>query len=111
MATTIEERLTRLERKNRRLTLAVLLTGVAAALVVTVGMARTEAVPDAVRAHSFVLLDENGKVRAMLAVAKDGPGLRLSDENGKLRASLGVTEDGPGLHLLDENGRGLRHLP
>ena len=69
---TIEERLTKLERKNRRLTLAMLFTGVAAALVVTVGMARTEAVPDVVRAHSFELLDGNDKMRAALKVTKDG---------------------------------------
>jgi hypothetical protein len=58
---TIEERLTKLERKNRILTLAMLLTGAAATLVVTIGMARTDAAPDVVSAHSFQLSD--GAVR------------------------------------------------
>ena len=62
MATTFEERLTRLERKNRRLTLALLLTGVVAVLVVTIGMARTDPVPEKLKARGFELSDENGKM-------------------------------------------------
>ncbi len=102
---TVEERLTQLERKNRRLTLAMLLTGVAAALVVMIGMARSDAVPDLVRAHRFELLDENGKMRAALGVDKDGPGLVLRDQNEKARAALAVYKKGSGLDLTDEAGK------
>jgi hypothetical protein len=124
---TIEERLNRLERKNRRLTLAMLLTGVAAALVVTLGMAKTEVVPDEVKAHSFKLLDDNGNTRAALDVTKDGVGLALlggkgntqaalsvaneeamlvlSDTNDKPRIAMAMSKDGPMLQLGDESGK------
>lgn len=103
MAMTLEDRLTRLERKNRRLTLAMLLTGVAAALVVTIGAARPEAVRDVVRAHSFVLLDENGKMRALLAVTENEPMLGLADENGRVRAGMAIDKGSPRFVLWDEN--------
>jgi hypothetical protein len=105
MATSIEERLTRLEGKNRRLTIAMLVTGVAAALVVAVGMAGPEAVPEVVRAHKFELLDDNGKVRASLDLLRDQPTLNLLDENGKLRVALSADNGGPSLALSDGNGR------
>jgi len=57
-----------------------------------------------VRANRFVLEDENGKVRALLGVTAEGPGLILHDENGKIRIVLDVAKDVPELLLLDENG-------
>ncbi len=101
---TTEERLTRLERKNRWLTLALLFMGVAATLVVTAGMQRTEAVPEVVKARRFLLVDENGKERAGLGMDKDGPFLDLRDENGKERARLGLAKAFSGLVLSSENG-------
>ncbi len=47
---TIEERLTKLERKNRMLTLALVFVVLAAVLVVTTGMGSAEAVPEEVKA-------------------------------------------------------------
>jgi hypothetical protein len=60
-----------------------------------------------IRAKSFVLEDDNGKVRAILAMVKDiGPTLELNDESGKSRAVLLVLKDiGPGLMLCDETGK------
>jgi hypothetical protein len=58
-----------------------------------------------VRANHFVVEDENGKVRAVLAVFKDGPGLTLADENGNPRAMLIMGKGGPALTLSDENGK------
>jgi hypothetical protein len=82
-----------------------------------------------VRANRFVVEDENGKARAVLAVHKESPvidgmpsipqgstSLDLFDEKGKVRISMTVTERGTGLfgglfgrstglHLLDENGK------
>jgi hypothetical protein len=57
-----------------------------------------------VRANRFVLEDENGKLRAMLNVTKEGAALVLFDEKGDLRATLGALKGGPGLDLFDENG-------
>jgi DNA-directed RNA polymerase subunit RPC12/RpoP len=83
--------------------------------------------PKVIFASALMLQDENGKVRAMLAATKDGPGLDLFDEDGKpragmvvnksgtalalfaetghVRATLGVRKDGPALDLGDENGK------
>ena len=104
---TIEERMTRLERKNRRLTLALVLTGLAAILAVGVGMAAPVAVPDEVKAHKFTLVDADGKTRAELGLntGPNGPGLKLFDENGNMRVGLGLLPDGPNLTLRDENGK------
>ncbi len=126
---TIEERLTKLERKNRMLTLALVLVSLAATLVVTVGMGPPEAVPEEVKARRFILvdaygkaragmffdnadphldlLDENGNVRLGLTVVKGiGPRLGLWDENGKLRVGLALDKDFPSLGFYDESGKG-----
>lgn len=58
-----------------------------------------------VRANRFVLEDENGKPRAGLSAAKNGPILYLSDETGKPRAVLGVAKEGAALSLFDDNGK------
>jgi N-dimethylarginine dimethylaminohydrolase len=70
---TIEEHLTKLERKNRMLTLALVFVALAAALVVATGRGPTEAVPEEIKAHKFILVDTDGRVRAGLVVVKDGP--------------------------------------
>jgi hypothetical protein len=58
-----------------------------------------------VRARKFVVVDKNGNLRAILALAKTGPMLGLGDENGKLRTALGLSKDGAKLSLRDENGK------
>jgi len=114
---TIEERLEnmerevgRLQRRNRWLLGAILF--VAGGLIVP-GVFKITAIrvrsqeagtTKEVRARSFILEDEKGKVRAMLAVGEFGPRLSLYDENGKVRAGLWAYKDGPGLALYDENG-------
>jgi hypothetical protein len=102
---TIEERLTTLERLNRRLTLALVSVGTAAILAVAMGQGAPAVVPQEITAHMFTVLDNNGKIRAELGVDKAGAGLSLGDENGKPRAVLGVLKDGPILRLLDENDK------
>jgi len=56
-----------------------------------------------ISAQAFQVVDENGRLRAVLSVTKDGPGVRLWDENGKVRAMLFVDKNGSGLGLVDEN--------
>jgi hypothetical protein len=58
-----------------------------------------------VHANRFILVDNNGKPRAMLAMLEDGPSLSLLGENGKGGALLTVDKKGPGLSLFDEKGR------
>lgn len=64
-----------------------------------------------IRATCFILLDENGKGRAVLSVLNDVPGLWLYDENGKVRASMAVGKAGPDLRLFDENGKRIWGVP
>ena len=105
MVTTIEERLTQLERKNHRLTSAMLSMGVTAALVVAIGMARTEAVPDVMKAHGFEILDDNGKVRVTPRVNESGPTLNLWDRSGEPCAGLAIDNDSPRILLWDDDGK------
>ncbi len=53
-------------------------------------------------ANKFILEDERGRKRAVLATDKGNALLALSDENGKLRALLDVSNNKPGLALYDE---------
>jgi len=146
---TTEERLENLERelgrakKRSRWLLVGLALGLGVLALVWASAAsapRAEAQGAAggrtIRASEFVLEDEKGKVRAVLGVIKDapglgrfygpvlslfdengelcvvlhgtagGPGLRLFDAAGKERATLGVGKDGPALRLNDENKMG-----
>jgi hypothetical protein len=103
---TTEERLEKLEmelarakRRNRLLLATVVIT---AAVAMTAGIDRRENI---VSANGFALVDESGKVRAVLGVDKDGPKLVLSDENDTARVTLGVNKDGPVLGLSDKNGK------
>ncbi|MCZ6689958.1 MAG: hypothetical protein O7H41_10175 [Planctomycetota bacterium] len=75
-----------------------------------------EKVPKEIRARSFVVVDENGIVRATLAIvgkSAKGVGLSVLDEKGKIRAFLGISsgkgKDGslterPVLALFDRKG-------
>jgi len=58
-------------------------------------------------ANKFILEDERGRKRALLAIDKGGVSLALSDENGKLRVLLDVSNNRPGLAVYDENNHPL----
>jgi hypothetical protein len=69
-----------------------------------------------IRANSFLLEDEKGKVRAVMGLDKHGAALVLGDENGTARVSLLSLKQGrkPSrcwLSLHDENGREFWHAP
>lgn len=102
---TVEQRVTRLERQNRRLKL-----GMVAVMAVVAGLvclAATEPAAKLVRAERFQVVDAQGVVRADLGVvAGAGTGLTLYDPNGGERAGLGVNSNGgTGLRLIDKAGR------
>lgn len=73
----IEKELARAKRLNRLLLAVVLLAVVA----MSAGISRRE---DVVRAKGFIVVDENGKIRATLVMLREGPLLGLFDENGKV---------------------------
>jgi hypothetical protein len=58
------------------------------------------ATPDQIEAHSFVLKDTNGKVRAELSMTGTGPGLKLRDESGTALVTLSLNDDAPQGPLL-----------
>lgn len=64
---------------------------------------RTAATQKIVSANMFSLVDDNGKVCAILGATKDGPGLALYDQNDKVRVQLEVRRGTPALCLNDAN--------
>jgi hypothetical protein len=124
---TTEERLEELQRqfaRAKRQTLWMAAVGVAVA--VGLGLAllgtwtKTTAIvhdqgagdgPKVIRARGISLEDEDGKVRAMWAVPKEGPQMKLFDENEEMCALLTADKDGPRFTLCDQNnGKGLIQL-
>jgi len=99
----ISERLTKLERQNRRWKLSA-----AAALalgVLTVVLGQSGPGKNIVEADAFVVTDSNGTGRAVLSMSDDqGPTLTLNDAQGRTRAVLSVLQDQACLALLDSNG-------
>ena len=85
--------------------------------------------PKVIRSNEFILEDDKGNVRAVLAVTKYGPQLCLydengktlfeltgavlgmMDENGKTRVELAVLQDGAGMALYDEDGNFIWQVP
>ena len=112
---TTEERLEKVERELAAAKRQVrrLVIGGAVPLACVAILLAVWARPTEVQARKFVLVDESGQTRALLAVDEDGPRLSLADENGKTRAELSVVKAGPALNLSDKNGNaraGLRVL-
>ena len=118
---TMEQRVERLERHNRRLevgmvVLAMVVGGMVALVLSLVFLGATkwkprmapptEAFGKVVRAQKFEVVDSNGAMRGIFDVLPDGnPGLVLVDKNGKTRASFSVLPDGSGLGLFDKEGK------
>lgn len=108
----VERELGRAKRRNRWLLGAVLLLAgglvVLAALETTAFRARPQATGTAkeIRARSFVLEDDNSKIRALLGIFKGEERLLLYDENAKPRAYL----DRSGLMVADEMSNDLASL-
>lgn len=102
MATTaiqsIEERLDKLERQNRRLKQAGLLALIAITAIVLMGQSAPKS--RTVEANSFVLTDEKGNMRADLSMV-GGAGLTVYDSKGEPRGMFAVNEDGAFLTLKD----------
>ncbi len=110
---TVEERIERLERQNRRMKVAVsaLVVALVGGVLLTGPLsprqakAQAAATPRIVEAREFRVVDAKGRERASLKTHKAGSGLVFYDENGKLRAMLCTTKDGSNLVLADENGK------
>jgi hypothetical protein len=97
------ERLTRLERQNRRWKLgaaALLVLGVLSLIVGQSGPNKK-----ILEADAFVVTDSGGTGRAVLSMSdSQGPTLTMNDGQGRTRAVLSVLQDKACLALLDPDG-------
>jgi len=102
-----DQRLSRLERQNARLKVVVAGMAVVLAVVFLVAAGKYEdqdkpGVRKEVRAKRFVVVDEEGRNRGLIAVKKGSPGIAFVDAAGRLRAGLGCSDQaGSGLTLWD----------
>jgi hypothetical protein len=96
-ATVVDARLDKLEQDNRRLKLTVGALLLALAAVPLIGAVMPQEIPDAVRARSFEMIDENGTLRAWMS----NIGTTYYDEKGTIR--LWIQANGS-IVSQDENG-------
>jgi hypothetical protein len=103
---TTEERLEKVEKESAALKrqLRRLMIGGPVGLACVAILLALWARPAEVQARKFVLVDENGKTRSLLAMEQFGPKLSLTDAQGKTRVELCVVKNGPVLNLSDTNG-------
>lgn len=112
---TIEQRLEQLEKelaRTKRLVrwipgITVLVCLLVAGLfepVATRLFAQQNQRPGAVKATAFILVDDDGNIKAQLGMNPGGPALTLNDSNGEVRAMLGVSDAARGLVVTDSNG-------
>ena len=100
---TILNRLARVERQNRALKWA----GVALLVLILFGSfwGQTASNKNVVKAEEFVLLDDQGRYRAVLEMTDSGPSFSLVDRVGTDRVKLALWPEGsPGLYLNDAKG-------
>ncbi len=105
MSGDLTTRMERLERASRRWKLVGLMGLASIAAVVLMGQAAVPAVSDEVRTRKLVIVDDEGRPRAVLAAEKDGVTLSLADEAGTNRVVLGTSKEGAQLSLRDETGK------
>ncbi len=129
---TLEERMDRLEQRNRQL---MVLAAAALAIAVCIGgagMATAQGrsatleevvtrtiriVNDRDETRAFLagnllwLSDEKGSARLTLSTVLDAPSLSMSDSDGVARVLVQIDEGGPSVRLLDEMGDPLWSKP
>ena len=99
----MKERIDQLERKCKRLTLAV--TGM---IVLAVGAVCIAAKPnsqkDGIQTNKLEIVDDEGNVRIRLGRADAGYGIVVYDADGKFRATLTDAPLGAGMQLRKDGG-------
>ena len=99
----MKERINQLERKCKRLTLAV--TGMMVLAVAAVCIsAKPNSDKDSIQASKFEIVDENGNVRIRLGRADAGYGVVVYDADGKFGATLTDAPLGAGIQLRKDGG-------
>jgi hypothetical protein len=100
----VEERLARVERSNRRLRVALAALVLGAGAAVATGATLAGAAQPEVRTRSLVIVDAQGHTRAQLGVYRGAVSLSLMGRGGGLRAFLSSGSRQTELGLLDPNG-------
>ena len=113
---TLEQRVTHLEKRCRRLT-GVLVGTMAVSAVIVLGGAAPNSDRETVRTRQLEIVDDDGKVRIRLGQADEGYGVVVYDERGNLNATLTdaplgaviqLKKDGSGIRLqAGKDGAGL----
>lgn len=100
----LEQRIDRLERHNRRLRWLLLVVPILA-LLLGAQAQKGDQKKKLIAAEEFVLTDAEGKTRASLMLLKDGAHLVLQDKDGKARVRLAANPDnaGPLLYLYTKD--------
>jgi hypothetical protein len=98
-------RLDVLERRNRQLgRLMIVLAAVGATVLFAAAQARE---PHTVEAQKFVVVDANGKTKAVLETKDAVTALKFFDEKSRPVAEFSVTQDGPAIGLQSASGESL----
>jgi hypothetical protein len=103
---TIEKRMEKLEKELASSRLQIRFLLVAAVILFTITFwnpiaAIATGESNEVQASKFTLVDDNGNMRASLAMNENMPRLNFYDEKGVSLAELGLFENGPGLNFSD----------
>ncbi len=102
---TLERRLDRVERENRRLKQVGVVVLAVIAAVMLMGHGAPRKVAKVVEAEKFVLRDADGRVRGRLHTKPDGTaGLSLLDKGGTRRIALSVSPKGSGFEVYEKTG-------
>ncbi len=100
----VTERLDRLERQMRLWREFGTLAGLAAVVLLLMGLAPSG--PPIVAAQRFVVVDGNGTAHASFGLAGDGsPLIGFSDKNGITRVTIGVLNGQPEVTLMSSTGK------
>jgi hypothetical protein len=98
-------RLERLERQNRLWKIFGLLVLLSLGGAGLAGAAFPQAVPDTIVAKEFKLVDAKGKIRAQLFMMEAGqPAIAFLDEKGKERMTMHIAKNGPRFVCLAPSG-------
>lgn len=84
----LEERIERLERTNRRYRLMFTLLGVLAVCAVGISATQDEGVPDVIQAKAFAVVDDEGNILVLLEETKGAGGVSIFDKTGDLLATM-----------------------
>jgi hypothetical protein len=106
----LSERVSKLERQNRRLKQYAMLILIAAASLLLMGQGKAVKVAPvkavrALEAGKFVLQDGQGKRRAELGLIAERPSLVFYDSTDRAMLSVGLDAEGAGLVLYDDQIR------